>query len=365
MQRRLLLRRLWICLFPALLLAQPSSDRKSRIEQVVITEMTRASIPGVSVAIARKGRVEWTQGFGMADVENGVPVTPSTRIRLGSISKPITAIAVMQLVERDKIGLDAEVQRYLPAFPRKPWPITIRQMLGHQSGIRHYRADGSDLDSTKHYTDRQEPLKIFADDPLLFEPGTQFSYTTYGFNVLGAVVEAVSGMSYTEYVRQNIFASAGMDQIGADDTYAIIPHRARGYRLENGVLQNCHLADTSNKIPGGGYISTAADLVRFAMAVNAGKLVKKDSTRLMFTPQTLRDGKVTGYGMGFFLNRVDGHVSVSHSGGQQGITTNLELVPGGGCCDRGDGEPGKRAGPAGHRARHRERRAGINLRSSI
>ncbi len=213
----------------------------------------------------------------MADLENQVPVTASTRIRLGSISKPITAVAVMQLVERDKIDLDADVQRYLPSFPKKQWPITIRQLLGHQSGIRHYRQDGSDVDITAHYADRQEPLKIFQDDPLVFEPGTKYSYSTYGFNVLGAIVEKVSDLRFTDYVRENIFMRADMDQIGPDDTYAIVPHRARDYRLQNGVLQNCHLADTSNKIPGGGFISTPSDLVKFAMALNEGKLVKKDS----------------------------------------------------------------------------------------
>jgi serine beta-lactamase-like protein LACTB len=211
----------------------------------------------------------------------------------------------MQLVEKGKIDLDAEVQRYLPGFPKKQWPVTIRELLGHQSGIRHYREDGSDIDSTTHYTDRIEPLKIFKDDPLPFEPGTKYSYTTYGFNVLGAVVETLSGMKYTEYVQEHIFKPAGMDQIGPDDTYAIIPHRARGYRLQNGVLQNCDLADTSNKIPGGGFVSTVSDLVKFALRVNAGSLVKKDSAHLMFTAQKTRDGKPTTYGMGFFIREAE------------------------------------------------------------
>jgi serine beta-lactamase-like protein LACTB len=330
MQRRLLLLLLipGLLVAPSIVVAQSiSKDQLKRIDQLVTSEMSRTSIPGVSLAIARHGKVEWTQGFGMADLENLIPVTPETRIRLGSISKPITAIAVMQLVEHGKIDLDAEIQKYLPSFPRKPWPITIRELLGHQSGIRHYRQDGSDLDSVTHYTDAITPLRIFADDPLLFEPGTKYSYSTYGFNVLGAIVETVSGMKYTAYVRENIFQPAGMDQMSPDDTYAIIPHRARGYHLVNGALQNCHLADTSNKVPAGGFISTSTDLVKFAMAVNAGTLVKKESARQMFTAQKLRDGTVTGYGMGFFIRQDGSHPSVSHSGGQQGITTNLELFP--------------------------------------
>ena len=327
-----MLRRTLVFLLPAILFAQPSreaptKEKLQRIEQVVTTEMARTSIPGVSIAIARNGRVEWTQGFGMADLENLIPVTAQTRIRLGSISKPITAIAVMQLVERGKIDIDAEVQRYLPSFPKKPWPVTIREILGHQSGIRHYKPDGSDSNNIKHYSDAIAPLEIFQNDPLLFEPGTKYSYSTFGFNVLGAIVETVSGMKYTDYVRENIFKPAEMDQISQDDHFAIIPHRARGYRLDNGVLHNCRFEDTSNKVAGGGFISTATDLVKFAMAVNSGKLVKQDSARLMFTAQKLHDGSVSGYGMGFFIRQSDGHLSVSHSGGQSGITTNLELFP--------------------------------------
>src|SRR5579872_1442879 len=224
---RMLRRNALLWLIPALIFAQPSKEKSERIEQVVTAEMARASIPGVSVAIARHGRVEWTEGFGMADLENLIPVTPETRIRLGSISKPITAIAVMQLVERGKIDLDAEVQRYLPSFPKKQWPVTIREVLGHQGGIRHYRADGSDSNNIKHYTDAVAPLEIFANDPLLFEPGTKYSYSTYGFNLLGAIVETVSGMKFTDYVRENVFKPAGMDKIAQDDHFAIIPHRAR------------------------------------------------------------------------------------------------------------------------------------------
>jgi CubicO group peptidase (beta-lactamase class C family) len=320
-------RSLLFLLLPAALLAQNgarptlSAEKIRQIEQLVASEMARTSIPGVSVAIA--GKVQFAQGFGMADLENLIPVTPETRIRLGSISKPITATAVLQLVEQHKIDLDAEIQRYVPAFPQKQWPVTVRQLLGHQGGVRHYLQDGTDLDSVVHYTDRVTPLSIFAKDALLFEPGTKYSYTTYGFNLLGAAVEAASGEPLPEYFEKHIFQPAAMDKISIDDSYRIIPHRARGYHLENGNLQNCHLADTSNKIPGGGLISTSGDLVKFALALNAGKLVKPETARMMWTEQKTRDGKATGYGMGFHTEKD----SVSHSGGQQGITTNLELFP--------------------------------------
>src|SRR5690349_6960924 len=316
MKRRLFL---FLCLLPPLLAqsSQLAPEKIRRIDQAVAAQMSRNSVPGVSVAVATGSQLCWAGGYGMADLENLIPATPQTEIRLGSISKPITAIAIMQLVEQGKIDLDSEIQRYVPSFPKMQWPVTIRELLGHLSGIRHYQGD-AELDSTRHYTDRLEPLKIFSGDPLLFEPGTKYSYTTYGFNLLGAAVEGASGEKYLDYVQAHIFRAAGMDHIRDDNVYALIPHRARGYRLtSSGDIENCALADTSNKIPGGGFISTASDLVKFMLAVNAGKLVKRETAELMATAQHTRDGKATVYGMGLFVDEFQGRKRFGHTGGQQ------------------------------------------------
>src|SRR5215472_3563 len=254
-------------LIPALVCAQPTKlpvEKIRKIEQVVSSEMARSTIPGLTVAIASSAGLDWSNGYGMADLENLVPATALTEIRLGSISKPITATAVMQLVERHKIDLDAPIEQYVPAFPKKQWPVTIRELLGHLGGIRHYVGD-AELDSTRHYTDLTEPLNIFKNDALLSEPGTTYSYSSYGFNLLGAAVEGASGEKFVDYLRAHVFKPAAMDHAGPDDLYAIIPHRARGYRLSAAQrLENCSLADTSNKIPGGGMLATPGDLVNFA-----------------------------------------------------------------------------------------------------
>lgn len=317
-------------LIPAMAAAQTASlsaEKIRRIEQAVSSEMARSTIPAVTVAVGNSAGLRWSNGYGMADLENLVPATALTAIRLGSISKPITATAVMQLVEKDRMQLDAPIQRYVPSFPEKQWPVTVRQLLGHLSGIRHYVGD-AELDSTRHYTDGVAPLKIFAADPLLFEPGTKYSYTSYGFNLLGAAVESVAGMKYTDYLRENIFARAGMSHSGPDDLYAIVPHRARGYRLSaSKQLENCALADTSNKIPGGGMIATAEDLVSFALALNSGKLVAAKTRDLMFTPQKLKSGEASHYGMGWTVAEFEGRRVAAHGGGQQGISTYLMLFP--------------------------------------
>lgn len=318
---------LWL---PAVLPAQNaalSRETIGRIEGIVSTEMSRASIPAVTVAAASSAGLDWSNGYGLADLENLVPATAMTEIRLGSISKPITAAAVMQLVERGKLELDAPIERYVPAFPAKQWPVTVRELLGHLGGVRHY-ANDAELDSTRHYSAVAEALRIFKDDPLLAEPGTKYSYSTYGFNLLGAAVEGASGERFVDYLRAHVFGPAGMEHAGPDDVYAIIPHRARGYRLSaSRQIENCALADTSNKIPGGGMIATAGDLVRFALALNVGKLVKPETRDLMFTEQQPRGGKTAHYGMGWTIGRFEGRRLVSHGGGQQGISTFLMLFP--------------------------------------
>jgi len=279
------------------------------------------------VSIGNASGLRWSNGYGMADLENLVPATALTEIRLGSISKPITATAVMQLVEKDQIQLDAPIQKYVPTFPQKQWPLTVRQLLGHLGGVRHYNGL-AEVDSTRHYTDRVDPLKIFQDDPLLFEPGTKYSYTSYGFNLLGAAVENAARLPFVDFLRAHVFQPAGMAHIGPDEVYAIIPHRARGYRLSaSKQLENCSLADTSNKIPGGGLISTADDLVNFALALNAGKLVKPATRDLMFTAQKLSSGEASTYGMGWQIAKFEDRKLVAHGGGQQGISTYLMLFP--------------------------------------
>src|SRR5687768_4288064 len=180
------------------------AEKVKQIEALVASEMTRQKIPGMSVAIVSGGQPRWAAGYGMQDVENNVPAKASTVYRLGSISKPITAVAVMQLFERGRLDLDAPVQKYCPAFPEKQWPVTTRQVLGHLSGIRHYKSD-DEFNSTRFYPTVTDGLAMFKDDALLHEPGVKYTYTTFGYTVLGCVVEGASGQKFADFVRENVF----------------------------------------------------------------------------------------------------------------------------------------------------------------
>lgn len=304
-------------------------DHVAEIDRIAAEEMHKQQIPAMTVAVGEEGRILYSKGFGTADLEDAVPATAETLIRTGSIAKPITAAAAMTLVEAGKLDLDAPVQTYCPAFPQKPWPVTTRELLSHTSGIRHYKGD--EADSTKHYARMSDGFAMFAADPLLFEPGTKYSYSTYGYTVAGCVIEGAAGERYFDYVREHVLTPAGMTHTFVDDVYAIELHRARGYHLVVGKLQNAGLMDSSYKIPGGGLVSTAEDMVRFGMALIDGRIVKPGTLAVMWTPTgrpRLEDGKRSSYGLGFGVLTIDGQKYIAHSGGQQGTSTDMEFIPG-------------------------------------
>jgi serine beta-lactamase-like protein LACTB len=316
---------------PALPTASPSAGlapaRIKAVEAAIAASMSAQGIPGMSVSVVTGGELRWSSGYGQADLENDVPATPQTVYRLASVSKPVTAVAAMQLAEQGKLDLDAPVQTYVPSFPAKPWPVTTRQLLGHLGGIRHY-AEG-ELETTRHYATLTAALDIFQNDPLVQEPGTRYLYSTYGYTLAGAIVEAAAGTTFGDYVRKNVFEPAGMTGARVDDVFEIIRHRAHGYQKgPAGALQNSGLADTSYKVPGGGLCATAPDLARFAIAVWKGVLVRPETRRQMFTSLKTRDGKPTGYGLGWALGKDPrGRGEVFHRGAQQRVTSLLYTQP--------------------------------------
>jgi len=308
-----------------------SQEKRLEIEKAVSTFMSANSVPGMGAALVLDGEPVWSAGFGMADLEDSAPATSSTLFRLGSLSKPITATALLQLWEHGKLDLDAPVQKYCPAFPQKEWPITSRELLGHLGGIRHYNRDGKgDIpeDSARHFASMEESLQIFAADPLVAKPGTKFNYSTYGYTLLGCVLEGAASQKYMDFVRENIFKPASMVQTQADDFFNIIPHRTRWYHKDKSeIVRNAGVLDSSYKIPGGGLISSADDMARFEAAMLADKLVKRPARDLMWTPQKTPDGKSTGYALGWGISDKFGIHIVAHTGGQQGTSTAFVLVP--------------------------------------
>ena len=279
--------------------------------------MTTRQVPGMSVAVAVEGRVAWSEGFGVADAEQYVMVTPMTRFRLGSVSKVLTAAAVARLVETGRLDLDAPIQQYVPGFPKKRWPITTRQLTSHTAGIRHYAGDFQGvLSSAPHFDSVTKGLTIFQDDPLLFEPGTSYAYSSYGWNLVSAVVEGASSTEFLAYMQREIFEPLNLRNTAADHVDAIIPHRTGFYRRrEDGTLLHAPYLDNSYKWAGGGFLSNAEDLLRFASAHLQPGFFTQRTLDLLFTSQRLKSGKEVGVGVGWRIGTDGKGRRILHHGG--------------------------------------------------
>jgi CubicO group peptidase (beta-lactamase class C family) len=305
---------------------------RAKIDDAVSHFMAASSAPGVAVAVVEDGEFTFAAGYGMADLENQVPVTPETLFRLASVSKPITAVAALQLWEQGKLDLDSPVQKYCPAFPDKGAVITTRELLGHLGGIRHYRegkAGEAEVNSTTHFADPiAGGLSFFQNDPLVHAPGTHFSYSTQGYTLVGCAIAAAAAAPYTDYVRQHVFTPAGMASTQVDDRFALIQRRTRFYSKDaSGKVVNSDFLDSSYKIPGGGWLSSAADMARFEVALLTGSLVKPSTFDLMTTPLKPSDGSKDTYGLGLGVRTLDGEKMVAHGGGQQGTSTYILILP--------------------------------------
>src|SRR5436309_680673 len=262
-----------------------SSEKQAKIESAISKFMADSKAPGISAAVVQDGEFVWAAGFGMADLENSVPATSQTLYRLGSISKSITATAAMALWERGKLDPDSPVQKYCPAFPQKPSPVTTRQLLGHLGGIRYYNVPDlpysvsqtdPEVGNTRHFKNGIEGgLRFFANDPLVAQPGTHFNYSTQGYTLAGCAIEGASGGKYADYVRESVLVPAGMLQTRPDDRFAIIPLRTRFYsKDQSGAVMNAEFLDSSYKVPGGGWLSSAPDMARFEVAILTDRLVR-------------------------------------------------------------------------------------------
>lgn len=309
-----------------------SPEKLAQIEAAVSKFMADTHVPGLSVGVVENGEYEWAGGFGVADAENNVPASEHTLFRLASISKSLTATAAMQLQERGKLDLDAPVQKYCPTFPQKSGTITTRLAMGHLAGIRHYKGGPEDLEigNTKHFDNPiLAGLDFFKNEPLLSDPGKTFHYSTQGYTLVGCAIEGASGGKYVDFVRQNVFVPAGMEHTQVDDRFAIVPYRTRFYqKTDSGSVQNADFLDSSYKIPGGGWLSSAEDMARFEVAILNDKLIKRSTRDLMWTPGKPSDGTKIGYGLGWGSRDQDGVPVVGHTGGQQGTSTAFFVAPG-------------------------------------
>ncbi len=290
------------------------------------------SIPGLSISVSVDRRVVWSEGMGYADLELRSPATPLTRYRIGSISKIFTAAGAALLHQRGDLDLDAPVQTYVPSFPRKPeGEITTRLLAGHLAGIRHYVDIEAEYYRTRRYETVFEALEIFRDDPLVAVPGTEWSYSSYGFNLMSAVIAAASGRGFLQYMDEEVFEPLGMLHTGGDHSDSLVVNRARPYdRAPDGRIINARHIDNSHKWAGGGFLSTTEDLLHFAHAHLEPGLFSRETLDLVWTSQRTASGEEIGVGIGWRLmppSRVGGRRAVGHAGGAIGGNALLIIYP--------------------------------------
>jgi CubicO group peptidase (beta-lactamase class C family) len=245
--------------------------------------------PAVSGAVALGGKVVFSGGAGMIDLENHVAATGNSVYDIGSLSKAVTAIAVMQLVEKRRISLDDDVRSYVPELPDKGATITIRHLLTHTSGIRHYRPTDfpgtPDNENIQPIASWKDGLRFFAADPLLFPPGKFFYYSSYGVNLLQGVVEKAAGETFEAYLGEHVWKPAGMASASFDIPERIVPHRARSYRIDHGSVYNYYYNDLRYKFASGGMIASVEDLARLGAALNHGLLLHPATRATLLSPQ--------------------------------------------------------------------------------
>lgn len=299
--------------------------------------------PAVSAAVAIDGVLVWQDARGWATLETKTPVKIDTPFAIGSVSKTLTASIAMKLAERGVLDLDVDIRKYLPSFPQKEYVITARQLLSHQAGIRHYKFElspptFSEVGSTVQYNRVTDSLAIFANDPLLFKPDTNFSYSSYGFNLLSAVMEAASGKPFLELMQSELFTPLALASTGPDDKLKPVAGRVSDYQtfMRDGAVVTAPFTNSSGKWAGGGFRSSPSDLARFGAALLHGDVVGKETLQTMFTPRKLANGKVNpqDYALGVRVDQITDKAfpgkswrAVHHGGIAVGSQAMLVMLP--------------------------------------
>lgn len=322
------------------------SGAVDRARRIVRASLAGHNLPGLSVAVGAGGNIVWAEGFGWADIETSVPVTPNTRFRIGTASTVLTSAAVGVLLEKGRLRLDDDIQTYVPQFPKKQWPVTLRQLMAQVGGVGTDNGDEGPL--FHHRCERSvEALPHFADDALLFEPGTQYRRSKYGWILVSAAIERAGDQPFLRFMREQIFQPQGMDHTSAESAKEENPERL-GEPAEDApffkwihdvILKPLGIGGTRAPAPtrdgakfysaGFGpdpvfryglhamrlenlscyagsmvFFSTPSDLVRFGLAINGGTLLQPATVRLLQTSQQLTSGKETDYGLGWELDTI-------------------------------------------------------------
>lgn len=303
--------------------AQPLT---ARLDALFKTQF-KGDEPGATVIVVRNGKTLLRKAYGAADIATKTPLTPGTVLRLGSITKQFTAVAILMLMEEGKLALNDPITRFFPDYPTGGKVITIEHLLTHTSGIASYTGKPDYVAGMGKNLSVAQMIDRFKNDPLEFEPGTRFHYNNSGYFLLGAIIEKASGLSYPRFLEQRIFTPLGMKDTAYEGVERSAAPRAKGYSAKGQAFEPAAFLSMSQPYAAGSLISTVGDLAIWDAAITAGKLIKPASWKLAFTPYRLNPEKSTGYGYGWAVGAFQGVPAIDHGGGINGFSTYALRLP--------------------------------------
>ena len=309
--------------------AQAKADKQliNDLDQL-INDRYKTVAPGCVILVAKKGKVIFEKAFGTANLELNVPMKTEMIFRIGSMTKQYTAIAILQLLEQGKISLEDSIQKFIRDFPPKGYTITIENLLTHTSGIIGYDVLDFKIPNTIRIDfDTKQIIDSLAKRPLEFAPSSRYNYSNSNYLLLGYIIEQVSGKTYEDYLRENIFNPVGLSNTFYESPTSVIRNRASGYAMEGADFQNAGFISMSQVFSAGALLSNVGDLFQWHQALYSYKLVKKETLERAFTPFRLSDGTLSEYGYGWFIKDWKGKKSIGHGGAIDGFRSMEVYFP--------------------------------------
>lgn len=318
-------------IFSTTCLGQGTRLATQAIDRAVAEQMKEQQIVGMAIGIIRDSRIAYVKGYGFADLETQTPATDWTIYNWASNSKPVIAVAAMQLVQNEQLILDEPIGTYLSELPDHLKPVTTRQLLCHQSGIPHYRngkviPSGTKVNSSEEI-DPAKSLHRFINSPLIFDPGSRTDYSSYAYVLLSTVVQAAGQQPVNHQLLERIGKPVGFQSFQLDMPFDNQPNWTTAYFIRRGSPQK--VGDNAHfwKHGAGGYKSNVQDFARFALALMKQDLIDAETTKIMWTPQPLKNGDVSNYGLGVAINGSGQNLKVSHNGSQDETRTRMVIYP--------------------------------------
>lgn len=307
---------------------QSKQDKKlsKSLDKLIPKRLTEIA-PGCVVMIVKNDKVIYKKAFGAANIELNIPMQPNMFFRTGSMGKQYTAIAVLQLVEQGKIGLQDSIQKYIKDFPSKGYTITIENLLSNTSGIKDYLSEISNPSKEKKTYSPKDGVDYIKDAPLNFKPGTEYRYSNSNFYLLGYIIEMVTGVTFEKYLQENVLDKAGLKNTFYINPKINIPNMPQGYSKFDGKIEKANLQPIDIIYSAGGLVSNVDDIYKWHQALYNYQLVNKETLERATTPFKFPDGTFSEYGYGWFIKSLDGSKTIEHSGSTDGFQSDEIYLP--------------------------------------